>query len=103
MADYCEHGNEPSVSIDRGGFLEQLSTLLASGDGLCSMGLVIRSLIHFSCTFLDLEIIKLGCVEFELLEVYHEVKQRSLDVVTCVTVIVAVCRLAIRTCFHSAT
>jgi hypothetical protein len=37
---YCEHGNEPSGSIKYGEFLDQLSVLLASSEGLCSMELV---------------------------------------------------------------
>jgi hypothetical protein len=36
----CEHGNEPSGSIKCGKFLDQLSVLLASQEGLCSMELV---------------------------------------------------------------
>jgi hypothetical protein len=36
----CEHGNEPSGSIKRGEFLDLLSVLLASFEGLCSMELV---------------------------------------------------------------
>jgi hypothetical protein len=36
----CEHGNELSGSIKCGEFLDQLSVLLASEEGLCSMELV---------------------------------------------------------------
>jgi hypothetical protein len=36
----CEHGNQPSGSIKDGEFLDQLSVLLASQRGLCSMELV---------------------------------------------------------------
>jgi hypothetical protein len=35
-----EHGNEPSGSIKGREFLDQLSILLASQEGLCSMELV---------------------------------------------------------------
>jgi hypothetical protein len=38
----CEHGNEPSGSIKCGEFLDYLSVLLASQEGLCSMELVRR-------------------------------------------------------------
>jgi hypothetical protein len=40
VAGSCEHGNGPSVSIKCGEFLDQLSVLLASQEGLCSMELV---------------------------------------------------------------
>jgi hypothetical protein len=36
----CEHVNEPSGSIKCGEFLDYLSVLLASSEGLCSMELV---------------------------------------------------------------
>jgi hypothetical protein len=36
----CEHGNEPSGTIKSGKFLDYLSVLLASQEGLCSMELV---------------------------------------------------------------
>jgi hypothetical protein len=39
VAGSCEHGNEPSGSIECGEFLDELSVLLAS-QGLCSMELV---------------------------------------------------------------
>jgi hypothetical protein len=39
VARSCEHGNEPSGSIKCGEF-DQLSVLLASQEGLCSMELV---------------------------------------------------------------
>jgi hypothetical protein len=39
VAGSCEHGDEPSVSIKCGEFLDQLSVLLAP-QGLCSMELV---------------------------------------------------------------
>jgi hypothetical protein len=55
VAGSCEHGNEPSGSIKCGEFLDKLSVLLASQEGLCSMDLVswlkcdvINSLILFS-------------------------------------------------------
>jgi hypothetical protein len=40
VAGSCEHGNEPSGSITCGESLDQLSVLLASQEGLCSMELV---------------------------------------------------------------
>jgi hypothetical protein len=40
VAGSCEHGNEPSGSIKCGGFLDYLSLLLASQEGLCSMELI---------------------------------------------------------------
>jgi hypothetical protein len=40
VADSCEHGNEPSGSIKCREFLDCLSVLLASYEGLCSMELV---------------------------------------------------------------
>jgi hypothetical protein len=40
VAGSCEHGNEPSASIKCGEFLDWLSVLLASQEGLCSMELV---------------------------------------------------------------
>jgi hypothetical protein len=40
VAGSCEHGDEPSGSIKRGKFLDQLSVLLASQEGLCSMEFV---------------------------------------------------------------
>jgi hypothetical protein len=40
VAGSCEHGNEPSGSIKCGEFLDWLSVLLASQEGLCSMELV---------------------------------------------------------------
>jgi hypothetical protein len=39
VAGFCEHGNEPFVSIKGGEFLEYLSVLLASQEGLCFMQL----------------------------------------------------------------
>jgi hypothetical protein len=40
----CEHGIEPSVSIKYGEFLDQLSVLLASPEGICSMELILSSI-----------------------------------------------------------
>jgi hypothetical protein len=40
VAGPCEHGNEPSGSIKCGEFLDKLSVLLASQEGLCFMELV---------------------------------------------------------------
>jgi hypothetical protein len=40
VAGFCEHGNEPSVSIKCGEFLDWLSVLLASQEGLCSLEVV---------------------------------------------------------------
>jgi hypothetical protein len=40
VADSCEHGNESSGSIKCGEFLDCLSVLLASQEGLCSLELV---------------------------------------------------------------
>jgi hypothetical protein len=40
VAGSCKHGNEPSGSIKCGEFLDSLSVLLASQEGLCSMKLV---------------------------------------------------------------
>jgi hypothetical protein len=40
VAGSCENGNEPSGSIKCGEFLDYLSVLLASQEGLCSMELV---------------------------------------------------------------
>jgi hypothetical protein len=40
VAGSCVHGDEPSGSIKCGEFLEYLSVLLASQEGLCSMELV---------------------------------------------------------------
>jgi hypothetical protein len=40
VAGSCEHGNEPSGSIKCGEFLDYLSVLLASQEGLCSMEIV---------------------------------------------------------------
>jgi hypothetical protein len=37
VAGSCEHGNEPSSSIKFGEFLDELSVLLVSQEGLCSM------------------------------------------------------------------
>jgi hypothetical protein len=37
VAGFCEHGNEPSGSIKGREFLDWLSVLLASQEGLCSM------------------------------------------------------------------
>jgi hypothetical protein len=37
VASSCEHGDEPSGSIKCGEFLDWLSVLLASQEGLCSM------------------------------------------------------------------
>jgi hypothetical protein len=42
MAGSCEHGNEPVSSIKGWEFLEYLSVLSASQEGLCSMELSIR-------------------------------------------------------------
>jgi hypothetical protein len=41
VAGSCEDIDEPSGSIKREKFLDQLSVLLASQEGLCSMGLVV--------------------------------------------------------------
>jgi hypothetical protein len=40
VAGSCEHGDEPSVSIKCGEFLDQLGVLLASQEELCFMELV---------------------------------------------------------------
>jgi hypothetical protein len=40
VAGSCGHGNEPSDTIKCGEFLDWLSVLLASQEGLCSMELV---------------------------------------------------------------
>jgi hypothetical protein len=40
VAGFCEHGNEPSGSINDRKFLDYLSMLLASQERLCSMDLV---------------------------------------------------------------
>jgi hypothetical protein len=40
VAGSCEHGNGPSGSIKCGEFIDYLSVLLASQEGLCSMELV---------------------------------------------------------------
>jgi hypothetical protein len=40
VAGSCEHGNEPLSSIKCLEFLDYLSVLLASQEGLCSMELV---------------------------------------------------------------
>jgi hypothetical protein len=40
VAGSSEHGNEPSGSIKCGEFRDELSVLLASQGGLCSMELV---------------------------------------------------------------
>jgi hypothetical protein len=40
VAGSCEQGNEPSGSIKCEEFLDKLSVLLASQEGLCSMELV---------------------------------------------------------------
>jgi hypothetical protein len=42
MAGCFEHGNESSVSIRDGEFLDWLSVLLDSQEGLCSMELLVR-------------------------------------------------------------
>jgi hypothetical protein len=39
VAGSCEHGNKPSCSIKCREFLDRLSVLLASQEGLCSMEL----------------------------------------------------------------
>jgi hypothetical protein len=44
VAGSCEHGNEPPGSIKCGEFLNQLSVLSASQEGLYSMELVIIQL-----------------------------------------------------------
>jgi hypothetical protein len=44
VAGSCQHGNEPSGSIKFGEIPDQLSVLLASQEGLCSMELVIAVL-----------------------------------------------------------
>jgi hypothetical protein len=43
VASSCEHGDEPSGSIKCREFLDQLSVLLASQEGLCCMELVLVS------------------------------------------------------------
>jgi hypothetical protein len=43
MAGSCEHGNEPTGFIK---FLDQVSVLLASQEGLCSMELVSWALFY---------------------------------------------------------
>jgi hypothetical protein len=40
VAGSCEHGDEPSGSIECGEFLDWLSVLVASQEGICSMELV---------------------------------------------------------------
>jgi hypothetical protein len=40
VAGSCEHGDKPSGFIKCGEFLDYLSVLLASQEGLCSMELV---------------------------------------------------------------
>jgi hypothetical protein len=40
MANSCEHGNESSGSVKCGEFLDYLSVLLGSQEGLCSVELV---------------------------------------------------------------
>jgi hypothetical protein len=45
VAGSCEHGNEPSGSIKCEEFLDYLSVLLVSQEGLCSMELIIRRYI----------------------------------------------------------
>jgi hypothetical protein len=45
-AGSCEYGNEPSVSIKGGEFLDYLIVLLASQEGLCSMKLVAKFKCH---------------------------------------------------------
>jgi hypothetical protein len=40
VAGCCEHGDEPPGSIECGEFLDYLSVLVASQEGLCSMELV---------------------------------------------------------------
>jgi hypothetical protein len=57
----CEHGNEPSCSIKCGEFLDYLSVLLASQEGLCSMELV--SYLYFDCIFFLLVPLYLGTDE----------------------------------------
>jgi hypothetical protein len=61
VAGSCEHGNEPSGSIECGEFLDWLSILVASQEGLCSMELgsfeclscsVKIYLDHSSCIFI---------------------------------------------------
>jgi hypothetical protein len=39
VAGSCKHGNETSCSTKGGEFLDELSVLLDSRDGLCSMAL----------------------------------------------------------------
>jgi hypothetical protein len=46
----CEHGDEPSGSIECGEFLVYLSILVASREGLCSMELV--TYLFSSCSLL---------------------------------------------------
>jgi hypothetical protein len=43
----CEHGNEPLGSIECGVFIDWLSLLLASQEGLCSMELVLTYIPEF--------------------------------------------------------
>jgi hypothetical protein len=38
VAGFREHCNEPPSSIKDGEFIDKLSVLLASQDGLCTMG-----------------------------------------------------------------
>jgi hypothetical protein len=40
VAGSCEHSSEPSGSVKGGEFLDSLSVLLVSQEGLCSMDLV---------------------------------------------------------------
>jgi hypothetical protein len=51
VAGSCDHGNEPSSSIKGREFLDQLSVLLASQEGLCSMDLV--GLLHRDIRFVS--------------------------------------------------
>jgi hypothetical protein len=44
----CEHGDEPSGSIKCGEFLDQLSVLVTSQEGLCYMELVIVAIFYLS-------------------------------------------------------
>jgi hypothetical protein len=52
VAGSCEHGNESSGSIKCGEFLDWLSVLLASQEGLCSMELVIAIYFFHYCSIL---------------------------------------------------
>jgi hypothetical protein len=49
VAGSSEHGDEPSRSIKCGEFLDLLSVLLVSQEGLCSMQLVKKIINLYAC------------------------------------------------------